>query len=97
VWGVHGVGGALGVVLLGVLADSSFNPAVGTNGLLLGNSHFFGKQVIAIAISSVWAFTFTYGMLWLINKVTRVKVEEEAEIMGLDEILHGETAYLESL
>jgi Amt family ammonium transporter len=96
VWGVHGVGGALGVVLLGVFADSSFNPAVGTNGLLLGNTHFIGKQIIAIAVSSVWAFGFTYGMLWLIDKITRVKVEEKAEMVGLDEILHGETAYVEA-
>src|SRR5579883_607810 len=97
VWGVHGVGGALGVVLLGILADSAFNPAVGTNGLLFGNSTFFGKQVVAILVSSVWAFVFTYGMLWLINKITPVRVQEEHEVLGLDVVLHGETAYVESL
>ena len=46
-------------------------------------------------ISSVWAFVFTYGMLWLINVVTPVKVTKETEEMGLDAGLHGETAYLE--
>ncbi len=97
VWGVHGVGGAIGVVLLGVFADSAFNPAVGTNGLLYGNTHFFGKQVIAILISSVWAFAFTYGMLKLIDMITPVKVEEKHEMIGLDSSLHGETAYLDSL
>ena len=97
VWGVHGVGGMLGIILLGVLADASFNPAVGTNGLLLGNASFFGKQVAAVLISSVWAFTFTYAMLWLINFVTKVRVEEQHEEIGLDEALHGEVAYLESM
>ena len=97
VWGVHGVGGALGIVLLGVLADSAYNPAVNTNGLLFGNPAFFGKQVIAIAISSVWAFGFTYGMLWIIDKITPVKVQEEHEVLGLDIVLHGETAYVEAL
>ena len=97
VWGVHGVGGALGIILLGVLADSAFNPAVGTNGLLLGNSSFFVKQLVAIVFSSVWAFAFTYGMLWLINKITPVKVEESHEIAGLDAILHEEIAYLEAM
>src|ERR1022692_4501330 len=38
VWGVHGVGGFLGIVLLGVLADANYNPGVHTNGLLLGNA-----------------------------------------------------------
>ncbi len=97
VWGVHGVGGAIGIILLGVLANESFNPSVHTNGLLLGNASFFGKQVAAVAISSVWAFTFTYAMLWLIDKITRVRVPEEHQIVGLDEILHGEIAYLEQL
>src|SRR5271169_122067 len=36
VWGVHGVGGFLGIVLLGVYATTSFNPN-GVNGLLNGN------------------------------------------------------------
>lgn len=93
VWGVHGVGGALGVVLLGVFATKAFNGA-GADGLLAGNADFFIKQLAAIAFSSVWAFSFTYGMLWLIDQVTPVHVEDTAEEKGLDETLHGETAYL---
>jgi Amt family ammonium transporter len=93
VWGVHGVGGALGIVLLGVFASTAFNPA-GADGLVFGNSAFLGKQLVAAIISSVWAFAFTYGMLWLIDRVTPVKVEQAAEEKGLDAALHGETAYL---
>ncbi len=93
VWGVHGVGGALGIVLLGVFATTAFNPA-GTDGLIAGNAGFFVKQLVAVAISSVWAFSFTYAMLWLIDKVTPVKVHQAAEESGLDAALHGETAYL---
>jgi Amt family ammonium transporter len=93
VWGVHGVGGALGIVLLGVFATLAFNPN-GANGLIAGGGDFFVKQVVAIAISSVWAFVFTYAMLWLINLVTPVKVDQSAEERGLDAALHGETAYL---
>src|SRR5580692_9118470 len=73
VWGVHGVGGALGIVLLGVFASTAFN-SQGADGLLAGNWSFFGKQLAAIVLSSVWAFAFTYGMLWLIDRVTPVKV-----------------------
>ena len=93
VWGVHGVGGALGIVLLGVFASTAFNPA-GTDGLIAGNGGFLIKQLVAVAISSVWAFGFTYVMLWLIDKVTPVKVHQSAEEAGLDAALHGETAYL---
>jgi Amt family ammonium transporter len=69
VWGVHGVGGFLGIVLLGVFATTAFNPA-GTDGLLSGNISFFLKQVAAVVMGSVWAFGFTYGMLWLIDRFT---------------------------
>ena len=93
VWGVHGVGGALGIVLLGVFASIAFNPN-GADGLIAGNWGFFTKQLAAVALSSVWAFGFTYGMLWLIDKVTPVKVDQQAEESGLDAALHGETAYL---
>jgi ammonium transporter, Amt family len=94
VWGVHGVGGFIGIVLLGIFATTSFNPN-GVNGLLHGNPRFFFVQLGAVAFSSVWAFVFTLGMLWAINKVTPVRVEDATEEMGLDEGLHGERAYLE--
>ena len=94
VWGVHGVRGFLGIVLLGVFATTAFNPA-GTDGLLAGNSGFFLKQCAAVLLSSAWAFVFTYSMLWLIDKVTPVIVTESAEEIGLDAALHGEQAYVE--
>ena len=93
VWGVHGVGGFIGIIMLGLFATRTFNPA-GVNGLLAGNVSFFVKQCVAVIISSVWAFVFTYGMLWLIDKITPVKVSKETEEFGLDQELHGETAYL---
>jgi len=94
VWGVHGVGGFIGIVLLGVFATKAYNPA-GADGLLAGNTTFFVRQCVAVIGSSVWAFAFTLGMLWLIDRVTPVRVEEAHEEMGLDEALHGEQAYVE--
>ena len=95
VWGVHGVGGFIGIILLGIFASVAFNPGAGVNGLLAGNPAFFWKQVVAVLFSSVWAFGFTYGMLWLINLITPVGVEGITEEIGLDESLHGEHAYVE--
>ncbi|MBK7642913.1 MAG: ammonium transporter [Planctomycetes bacterium] len=94
VWGVHGVGGFIGVLLCGVFATKAFNPA-GVDGLLEGNTHFFLVQCAAVLLSSVWAFAFTLGMLWAIDQITPVKVDEATEGMGLDSGLHGEQAYLE--
>ena len=96
VWGVHGVGGALGIVMLGMFATRAFNPS-STNGLFSGNPAFFWKQCAAVVLSSAWAFGFTYAMLWLINMVTPVRVTAVEEKAGLDESLHGEKAYLEAV
>jgi Amt family ammonium transporter len=96
VWGVHGVGGFIGIILLGVFATKAFNPA-GTDGLLAGNPTFFVKQCVAVLLSSVWAFVFTLAMLWLIDRFTPVVVDKSDEELGLDEALHGETAYIEAL
>jgi Amt family ammonium transporter len=96
VWGVHGVGGFIGIVLCGIFATTAFNPA-GVDGLLRGNTHFFLVECAAVLLSSVWAFVFTYGMLWLIDRVTPVKVDEAGEVAGLDQAIHGETAYLEGV
>jgi ammonium transporter, Amt family len=96
VWGVHGVGGAIGIMFLGIFGSAAVNPH-GTDGLIYGGGEFFTKQLIAIAISSVYAFGFTYGMLWIINKITVVKTTEEDERMGLDSALHGEQAYEDAL
>jgi len=91
VWGVHGVGGVAGTILLGVFATKAINPG-GSDGLIFGNASFFMKEFVAVAVTSVYAYLFTYGMLMLINKVTRVKVTAEEEEQGLDFVYHGEIA-----
>jgi Amt family ammonium transporter len=94
VWGVHGVGGVLGVISLGVFGDLAYN-ANGSNGLLLGNSTFFFKETIAVVGAAAAAFIFTYVMLWIINKITPVHVSAAEEEAGLDLSLHGEKAYVQ--
>ncbi|MEZ7891616.1 MAG: ammonium transporter [Candidatus Wallbacteria bacterium] len=94
VWGVHGVGGMIGIVLLGLFADPKINSAVKEAGWFLsGNSAFFIKQLVAILVSSIYAFAFTYIMLVIINFFTPVKLSKEAEESGLDKVLHDEQAY----
>jgi len=92
VWGVHGMGGVLGTILLGVFASKSVN-AAGADGLLFGSSSFLLKQIVAVVGASAYAFGFTYLMLIIINLITPVRVSEEEELAGLDNSLHGEKAY----
>jgi Amt family ammonium transporter len=92
VWGVHGVGGFLGITLLGIFGSHLWNPA-GADGLIYGGSRFFFVQVASVLLCSAWAFVFTYGFLWLISRVTQTKVDRDAEETGLDITLHGEEAY----
>jgi Amt family ammonium transporter len=94
VWGVHGVGGVLGVIALGVLGTRFVN-AAGADGLVHGGVHFFLKQTIAVTGAAAYAFVFTYVMLFVINMITPVRTSVEAEKLGLDESVHGETAYLQ--
>ncbi|KAF0197561.1 MAG: amtB [Bacteroidetes bacterium] len=93
VWGVHGVGGVLGTILLGVFATSAINPMVTTQGLMFGETSFFFKQLVAVVGASAYAFIFTYLMLAVINLLTPVRVSESDELIGLDNSIHGEQAY----
>src|SRR5436190_6255392 len=66
VWGVHGVGGVLGTILLGVFATTKVN-AAGANGLWFGGTGFFMKELVAVVGAALYAFVFTYVMLKLIH------------------------------
>lgn len=93
VWGVHGIGGTVGILALGLLATKGMNPD-GADGLFYGNSSFFVKELVGVLVGIVWAFTVTSGLLWAINKVTPVRLSDADEQAGLDNALHGETAYV---
>jgi Amt family ammonium transporter len=90
VWGVHGVGGALGTILTGAFAFAAIN---GVNGLFAGNAKQLGIQTLGVLIAAVYAFVVTYLILKAINVFVPVRVSAEIEAQGLDESLHGEPAY----
>ncbi len=94
VWGVHGVGGTIGIMMLGLFASKAVNPAVQIEGLLIGGDFsFFLVQTASVLMVSVYCFVFTYIALKIIDKITPVKVTREEEEAGLDSSLHGEIAY----
>ena len=93
VWGVHGVGGFIGIIMLGLFASTSVNPG-GADGLFEGGAAFFGKQAVAVAGASIYALIATYVILVVINRFTPVLTDEADEETGVDQPLHGEVAYL---
>ena len=92
VWGVHGIGGILGTVLLGLFATSQINPNIEDGVFYGGTWDLFGKEIAALALAITWASAFTWGMLHLINKFIKVKVSDADIDKGLDISMHGEVA-----
>lgn len=93
VWGVHGIGGVLGTICLGIFAEEAINAVAVNGGLLSGNISFFVIQVLAVVVAVTWAFAFTFAMLYVIDRFTPIRVAEDVEINGLDAGIHGEAAY----
>ncbi len=94
VWGVHGLGGVVGVFCLALFATKTMKHDGGADGLMHGGKRFFVHESVAVIGAALYAFVFTYVMLAVINRITPVMVSPADEEMGLDESLHGEHAYL---
>ena len=91
-WGVHGVGGMLGALLVGVFAEKALNPA-GADGLIAGNPALIGKQAIGLLAAGIWTGLLTLGILFVVDKAVGLRVSDEEEREGLDASEHGEAGY----
>ena len=95
VFGVHGVGGVIGVTLTGVFATAaiSIDPASAPNGLpglIEGNPRQVLVQIVGVLVTVAWSGVCTAVILKVVGFVTALRVTPEAEQMGLDITLHGE-------
>jgi Amt family ammonium transporter len=91
-FGVHGIGGITGSLLLGVFGQKVWNPA-GTDGLIAGNSRFFLIQIVAIGVTLIYSVGVTYALLKFIDATVGLRVRPDVEREGLDLNLHGEEGY----
>lgn len=88
---VHGVGGFVGTLLVGLFGVAA---ASGTNGLFYGGGlGLLGHQALAVGVAIAWAFCATSAVAWLVKRVIGLRVSPDAELAGLDISLHEETAY----
>jgi Amt family ammonium transporter len=89
VFGVHGVGGFTGTLLVGVFAAGMFG---GNQGALA-----IGSQVLTQLLAALVAIVYTAAVSWLILKLVDaalgLRVTDEDEVTGLDTVLHAEAGY----
>jgi Amt family ammonium transporter len=91
-FGVHGVGGSVGTILLGVFAVKAWN-AGGADGLISGELGFFGKQVFAVAVTAAFSAAGTFVILKVVEALVGLRTTSDEEREGLDINLHGEEGY----
>jgi Amt family ammonium transporter len=90
--GVHLVGGLVGTLMIGVVADSEF--AAGYDSLLDGGSlELLGKQATAAVATMAYSFVATVVIALAIKAVMGLRVSEEDEVTGIDTTSHAESAY----
>ena len=99
VFGVHGLGGALGAVLTGVFAA----PSMGGTGIYDYVANAVAPdysivaqvwiQIQAVLTTVIWSGIVAYIAFKLVDMVIGLRVTEEEEREGLDISSHGESAY----
>ena len=87
VFGIHGVGGAVGAILTGIFAKEAIG---GAAGLLEGNTGQLWLQFIGVAFTVVYTGVLTYVILKVVNLITPLRATLEEETQGLDLRQHGE-------
>lgn len=92
VWACHGMAGTWGAIATGIFASKAINPA-GNDGLIYGNWHLFGVQILSVVVAWVFSFSVTWLIAKVLDKFYGLSVDAHAEEVGLDIAQHGEEAY----
>lgn len=91
--GVHGVGGLVGMIGIGLLASSAANE-LGANGLFYGGGVAqLQRQLMASIVTGLFAFVATYLIAMAVERTVGFRADRDDELAGLDTTLHAETAY----
>ncbi len=92
VFGVHGIGGALGTLCVGIFATKAVN-AGSRNGLLFGGLHLLFAQIVGIVATFAYSVALTIVLYKVVDSFVGMRVPREDEITGLDLTQHREAAY----
>ncbi len=88
--GIHGIGGTWGAFATGVFAEESIN---GVSGILYGDVNQLWVQVVSIFATWIFVYIMTMIILFVVDKIVKIRVDEKSEIIGLDISEHNEHAY----
>ena len=94
VFGVHGVGGTVGLILTGFLASPAANPNLANNLKLVVGHTLWMEQAKGIAVTLLLAAGGTAVIAWIVDRVMGLRATVETETEGLDVNEHGEEAYI---
>ncbi len=89
-FGVHGVGGFLGMLLTGIFAVAAVN---GVRGLIAGNGHQLMIELIAATSAVVYVAIGTAVVGFIVDKTFGLRVSDIVETEGLDQGIHGESGW----
>lgn len=92
-FGCHGVGGIWGGIATGIFTDKSINGVARWDGLMYGDWHLFGAQILSIVITIAVALVGTLICAFIVKLFIPLRVSEKEERIGLDKSQHGENAY----
>ncbi|MEC7489737.1 MAG: ammonium transporter [Pseudomonadota bacterium] len=92
VFAVHGVGGALGILLTAFFAADTLGGMGLSDGMTMVGQ--LGEQLLGLIAVGLWAGVISWALVKIINKVIGLRVTEEDEIEGLDITSHGERIHL---
>ena len=90
--GIHGIGGIVGILAVGLFASRLINPA-GGDGLFFGNAGQLGIQAVTAGAAALFSFVGTSIILKLVNGLIGLRISSEEEAVGLDLSQHNERAY----
>ena len=91
--GVHLVGGVIGCLSIGFFGSSAVN-SLGLDGLFYGGGFtLLGKQAIGVLLVSAYSFFVTLLIGFAIEKTIGFRVKSDAELVGVDQTEHAESAY----
>ena len=100
VFGVHGIGSAIGLLMVGLFASAEVNPAIGNTFTaggkvvsLAGGAAQLGNQFIGLIFTVALAAAGTFVILKIVGALIDARVTPEEEDSGLDLTQHGESAY----
>ena len=92
-FGVHGVGGIIGSILIGVFATQTITGEGGAQGALYGDWNQLWIQFIATVATIIFSALMTWILFKLVDKLVGIRVSSKSESVGLDISEHGEIAY----